>query len=103
MWVWVAMRCFFEVDCTSSILIAATSPAAAAAAAGYALCVCLELLSPAATNWDRAEAGTGTPLRLVSCGRCAAASSGSRGVSGWAALGCYKAVGELWLGLSAYF
>jgi hypothetical protein len=23
MWVWVAMRCFFDVDCTSSILIAA--------------------------------------------------------------------------------
>jgi hypothetical protein len=24
MWVWMAMRCFFDVDCTSSILIAAT-------------------------------------------------------------------------------
>jgi hypothetical protein len=36
MWVWVAMRCFFEVDCTSSILIAAN-------AAGYALSVSVEL------------------------------------------------------------
>jgi hypothetical protein len=36
MWVWVAMRCFFDVDCTSSILIAA----ATAAAAGFcALCL----------------------------------------------------------------
>ena len=25
MWVWVAMRCFFDVDCTSSILITATA------------------------------------------------------------------------------
>jgi hypothetical protein len=23
MWVWVAMRCFFDADCTSSILMAA--------------------------------------------------------------------------------
>jgi hypothetical protein len=33
MWVWVAMRCFFDVDCTSSILIVAAT--AAAAAAGF--------------------------------------------------------------------
>jgi hypothetical protein len=38
MWVWVATRCFFDVDCTSSILIAA----AAAAAAGFCA-VCLSL------------------------------------------------------------
>jgi hypothetical protein len=36
MWVWVAMRCLFEVDCTSSIYIAANN-------AGYALPVYVEL------------------------------------------------------------
>uniref|UniRef100_A0A0A9F524 Uncharacterized protein n=1 Tax=Arundo donax TaxID=35708 RepID=A0A0A9F524_ARUDO len=25
MWVWVAMRCFFDVDCISSILMAAAA------------------------------------------------------------------------------
>jgi hypothetical protein len=30
MWVWVAIHCFFVVDCTSSILIAAAAAAAAA-------------------------------------------------------------------------
>jgi hypothetical protein len=43
MWVWVAMRCFFDVDCTSSILIAA---------AGFCA-VCLSL--PPEQIWGRSS------------------------------------------------
>jgi hypothetical protein len=48
MWVWVAMRCFFDVDCTSSILIAA-------AAAGF----CAVCLSPAGTNLGEEQQSKG--------------------------------------------
>ena len=64
----------------------------------------LELLSR--RNKFGTGTGTGTPLRLVSsllwkmC--CRLEWECEQRVSGWAALGCYKAVGKLWLGLSAY-
>ena len=68
MWVWVAMRCFFEVDCTSSILIAAN-------AAGYALSVSVELpplrLSRRNKFWGRGMGdGTGTPRHWSPVGSC---------------------------------
>jgi len=51
MWVWVAMRCFFDVDCTSSILIAAT-----ARRRRFLRAVCVSL-SPAAKKFGSGGEG----------------------------------------------
>ena len=64
MWVWVAMRCFFEVDCTSSILIAANASRRRRRRRLCALCFSRAALPPQQI-WD-GDGPTGTPLRLVS-------------------------------------
>jgi hypothetical protein len=84
MWVWVAMRCFFEVDCTSSILIAATSPAAA----GYALSVFSRAALPPQQIWERAREGNAAATGLLWKTRCRLEWE-QRG--GWAGRpGCYN-------------
>jgi hypothetical protein len=102
MWVWVAMRCFFEVDCTSSILIAANN-------AGYALSVSVELPKFGGGGWEmgrgRRASATGLlwevvlsvlPPRLGGVWDC-----GSKGVAGPAGLGLLLGRGR-GLGLSAF-